>query len=109
MNRMPIYEYVCDKCGEHLELLQKVGDPAPKRCAQCKKGKMEKLISRTSFQLKGSGWYASDDAHKPAATAGKSDSKTEAKTEAKAETKADAKSESKVDKGASETKPVPAA
>lgn len=94
---MPIYEYVCNKCGTHLELLQKVGDPAPKRCAACKKGKMEKLISRTSFQLKGSGWYVNDYASKP-------ESKKEGATEAKAETK----TESKADKSASTTKPVPA-
>ena len=89
---MPIYEYACAKCGHHLELLQKVGDPAPKRCPNCRKGKMEKMISRTSFQLKGSGWYASDYAKKPAAS---TDSKSESKTEAKTESKTEAKTESK--------------
>ena len=57
---MPIYEYVCEKCGNHIELMQKVGDAAPKKCTKCKKGKMEKIFSRTSFQLKGGGWYVSD-------------------------------------------------
>ena len=89
---MPIYEYACAKCGHHLELLQKIGDPAPKRCPNCRKGKMEKMISRTSFQLKGSGWYASDYAKKPAAS---TDSKSESKTEAKTESKTEAKTESK--------------
>lgn len=56
---MPIYEYVCEKCGSHIEVIQKVGDAPPKRCAKCK-GKLEKKISRTSFQLKGSGWYKTD-------------------------------------------------
>ncbi|MEW6130737.1 MAG: zinc ribbon domain-containing protein [Acidobacteriota bacterium] len=101
---MPIYEYQCDKCGNHIELMQKVGDPAPKRCEKCRKGKMEKLFSRTSFQLKGSGWYASDYAKKPAAS-GKSGSKTEKKTEAKAESKTESKSET----SSSDTTPASAA
>jgi len=56
---MPIYEYICEKCGSHLEAMQKVSDAPLKRCAKCR-GKLEKIISRTSFQLKGSGWYATD-------------------------------------------------
>ena len=56
---MPIYEYVCDKCGDHIEAIQKVGDPPLKRCQKCR-GKLQKAISRTSFQLKGSGWYVTD-------------------------------------------------
>src|SRR5262245_24201903 len=97
---MPIYEYRCKKCGHHLELLQKVGDPAPKSCPNCRKGKMEKLVSRTSFQLKGSGWYASDYA-KP--TAKKSEDKPENKSETKSESQPESKSDSKADKTA--TKP----
>lgn len=94
---MPIYEYVCDKCGNHIELLQKVGDPAPKRCEKCRKGKMEKIISRTSFQLKGSGWYVTDYAKKSTASKPetKSETKPETKSETKSETKPEAKSESK--------------
>ena len=92
---MPIYEYVCDKCRNHIELLQKIGDPAPKRCEKCRKGKMEKMVSRTSFQLKGSGWYVTDYAKK--STASKSESKSEAKAESKTDTKADTKSESKTE------------
>jgi putative FmdB family regulatory protein len=56
---MPIYEYVCEKCGSHLEVLQKVSDAPLKRCAKCR-GKLEKIVSRTSFQLKGGGWYVTD-------------------------------------------------
>ena len=88
---MPIYEYGCEKCGHHLELLQKIGDPAPKRCPNCRKGKMQKLISRTSFQLKGSGWYVSDYGKKPTASSDSKDSKSEAKTESKTETKTESK------------------
>ena len=69
---MPIYEYVCEKCGSRIEIIQRVGDPPPKRCRKCR-GKLQKAISRTSFQLKGSGWYATDYPSKQAA-AGKSKS-----------------------------------
>ena len=54
---MPLYEYRCLKCGEVFEVLQKFSDPPLKRCSSCR-GKLEKLVSRTSFQLKGGGWYA---------------------------------------------------
>jgi putative FmdB family regulatory protein len=56
---MPIYEYTCQKCGHHLEVMQKMSDKPLTRCPECK-GKLEKDFSQTSFQLKGSGWYASD-------------------------------------------------
>ena len=56
---MPIYKYGCEKCGSHVEVIQKISDPPLKRCAKCR-GKLAKAVSRTSFQLKGSGWYATD-------------------------------------------------
>jgi putative FmdB family regulatory protein len=56
---MPIYEYTCQKCGRHLEVMQKMSDKPLTRCPDCK-GKLEKIFSQTSFQLKGSGWYVSD-------------------------------------------------
>ena len=56
---MPIYEYSCQKCGHHLEIMQKMSDKPLTKCPECK-GKLEKIFSQTSFQLKGSGWYASD-------------------------------------------------
>lgn len=56
---MPIYEYRCQKCGKELEVMHKVSDPAPAVCPECKaEGSLEKLVSRTSFQLKGGGWYS---------------------------------------------------
>lgn len=63
---MPIYEYLCEKCGTHIEVIQKISDAPLKRCAKCR-GKLEKTISRTSFQLKGSGWYVTDYSRKGAA------------------------------------------
>jgi putative FmdB family regulatory protein len=55
---MPIYEYQCKKCGE-FEVVQKITDNPLKRCPTCR-GKVTKLISNTSFQLKGTGWYVTD-------------------------------------------------
>ncbi len=71
---MPIYEYKCRKCGKQYELFQKMTDPAVKSCRFCK-GPVNKLISATSFHLKGSGWYATDYGGKkaPASDAKKDD------------------------------------
>ena len=68
---MPIYEYRCEKCGSHFEVIQKFSDKPLKFCSNCK-GRLTKLISQTSFQLKGSGWYVTDYA-KSGKTASKSD------------------------------------
>ncbi len=77
---MPIYEYKCRKCGEEFEVFQGVTDPPVKCCKICK-GSVQKLMSLSSFHLKGSGWYATDyggrkapAAEKPAAE--KKESKT---------------------------------
>jgi len=56
---MPIYEYRCEKCDAHFEVIQKFSDKPLKFCSNCK-GRLTKLISQTSFQLKGSGWYVTD-------------------------------------------------
>ena len=56
---MPIYEYECTACGRIEEILQKVSDRPLARCPQCS-GKMHKLISQSSFHLKGTGWYVTD-------------------------------------------------
>jgi len=55
---MPIYEYGCEQCGHTFELLQKVSDDPPGTCPSCGKDDgIKKLVSRTSFVLKGGGWY----------------------------------------------------
>jgi len=59
---MPIYEYACDTCGT-FEATQRITDKPLRRCPTCKR-KVRKLISSTSFQLKGSGWYVTDYAGK---------------------------------------------
>jgi len=103
---MPTYEYACDRCGT-FEVSQRITDKPLRRCPTCK-GRVRKLISNTSFQLKGSGWYVTDyagkDGKKKAAEEGKSDSTaasskeskdTSSKTETKPESKSDSKSDSK--------------
>jgi putative FmdB family regulatory protein len=57
---MPIYEYECKACNSVQEILQKIDDPAPAECPACAKGPLVKLLSRTGFILKGSGWYVTD-------------------------------------------------
>lgn len=57
---MPIYEYRCGSCGFEKEYLQKVNDAPVATCPACGSGSYAKLISAAGFQLKGSGWYATD-------------------------------------------------
>ena len=60
---MPIYEYQCTKCGEVFEAFQKMTDEPLTQCKFCQ-AKVEKLVSHSSFQLKGSGWYLTDYARR---------------------------------------------
>src|SRR5687768_13822348 len=56
---MPIYEYTCEKCGTRIDVLQKMDEPAPAKCSNCSaEGTMARQVSRTSFVLKGGGWYS---------------------------------------------------
>ena len=101
---MPIYEYRCEACGHQEEHLQKISEKPLSVCPSCGKRSYKKQLSAAGFQLKGSGWYATDfktaakkAPEKKADTTAdtkadtKAESKTESKTEAKAETKADPK------------------
>jgi putative FmdB family regulatory protein len=95
---MPIYEYQCEKCGT-FETTQKITDKPLAKCPTCK-AKVKKLISNTSFQLKGTGWYITDYARKGQNGEAKSDAKSASDgkketKETKSETKSEAKSESK--------------
>lgn len=56
---MPIYEYQCESCQKVLEAMQKFSDQPLTECPECH-GRLSKLMSRTSFALKGSGWYTTD-------------------------------------------------
>jgi putative FmdB family regulatory protein len=55
---MPIYEYACDRCGHEFEAEQRITDDPLKSCPTCRGRKVRRLISRTSFVLKGGGWYS---------------------------------------------------
>ncbi len=78
---MPIYEYQCDKCGKTEEVIQKFSDAPLTTCSHCS-GKLHKLISQSSFHLKGTGWYVTDYADKSKAHASSAD-KTDKKESAK--------------------------
>ncbi|MBS0613416.1 MAG: zinc ribbon domain-containing protein [Proteobacteria bacterium] len=57
---MPFYEYQCEKCGHHLEVMQKISDASLKKCPECAKPALKRLMSAPVFRLKGSGWYETD-------------------------------------------------
>jgi putative FmdB family regulatory protein len=82
---MPIYEYRCDACGATKEAIQRMSDASLTLCEACGQEALARIISRTSFVLKGTGWYATD--YKPASKEAKAD---QPKSETKTETKSDA-------------------
>jgi putative FmdB family regulatory protein len=57
---MPFYEYECQKCGHQLEAMQKISAPPLRKCPDCGKSALRKLMSSPVFRLKGSGWYETD-------------------------------------------------
>jgi len=79
---MPIYEYECSKCGHIEEVMQKFSDKPLSRCPNCS-GKLRKLMSQSTFHLKGSGWYVTDNANK--SNRDSSDTKGTSKSETKTE------------------------
>ena len=83
---MPIYAYKCTDCGHEKEVLQKISDGPLTDCPDCGHPSMVKQVTAAGFQLKGSGWYATDFRNKDAGgKGGKPDSKTESANEAKAD------------------------
>lgn len=62
---MPIYEYQCEKCNHKLECIQKIDDDPLLTCPKCDSDSLRKLMSASSFRLKGTGWYATDFKDKP--------------------------------------------
>ena len=60
---MPIYEFECRKCKAHIEVFQKINDKPPAKCRKCG-GRLEKQVSASAFQFKGTGWYVTDYASK---------------------------------------------
>jgi putative FmdB family regulatory protein len=100
---MPIYEYLCEKCGHEFEREQRITEDPVKTCPACRAKKVRRLISRTAFVLKGSGWY-SDLYSSAKPDAGDKGDKTEKSAEKPdAKPAAEAKSEAKSDGGKSDT------
>jgi len=89
---MPIYEYRCSSCGFQKEYLQKVTDPVMTVCPECGGSTFSKMLTAAGFQLKGSGWYATDFRN-PASAAKSAEKKSDASAETKSETKTESKSE----------------
>ena len=125
---MPIYAYKCDACGHAKDVLQKMSDAPLTDCPACGAAVFKKQLTAAGFQLKGSGWYATDfnggatpapggDKSGGGSDSGTGDSKADVKTETKADTKPDtktdtstaSKSETKSSDGASSKAPTASA
>jgi putative FmdB family regulatory protein len=114
---MPIYEYLCEKCEHEFEREQRITADPIKTCPKCKARRVKKLISQTSFVLKGGGWYndlyssskkddksdKSDASDAPDAKEKKSESKTDDKKSEKKKTGDSSKSEGKISKADSKS------
>jgi putative FmdB family regulatory protein len=109
---MPVYEYACEKCKHEFEAEQRISDDPIRTCPKCRARKVKRLISRTSFVLKGSGWYSDlyaspgakkdgdaksggESGDKAPASDAKSDAKSETKSESKPAASSDAKGKGK--------------
>ena len=104
---MPVYEYQCAACGHEFEREQRISEDPIKKCPKCGKSKAKRLISRTSFVLKGGGWYGDlyssakpgsekkDEAGAAAPAASAGDAGKAESGAAPAESKSDAKPEKK--------------
>ncbi len=104
---MPIYAYRCTACGHAKDVLQKMSDPVLVTCPACGAAAFSKQLTAAGFQLKGSGWYATDfkgGGAAPAAAEAKGDGKSDGKSDNKSDSKPDAKSDGKSD-GKTEAKP----
>lgn len=86
---MPIYEYKCGACGFQKEFLQRISDAQLTECPECGKQSLNKMVTAAGFQLKGSGWYATDFKDKGSAKP-KPDAATAADAPKKDEPKAEA-------------------
>ena len=93
---MPIYEYICEACGEKTEFFQSIKDDPKTDCPSCGKPALKKMISLSSFHLKGSGWYVTDYGGKNGSVNGTGETSTASGTNG----------EAKKDSGDSSAKPA---
>ncbi|MCP4603932.1 MAG: zinc ribbon domain-containing protein [Proteobacteria bacterium] len=104
---MPIYEYHCNECSHEFEVMQKINDRPIRKCEKCGRLKAKRMISQTSFILKGSGWYVTDyGAKKPSSNNKNPDSKRGEKSSTNSEKSSESsndKSSASSDKGSSAT------
>jgi putative FmdB family regulatory protein len=109
---MPIYEYRCGECGHEQEFLQRLSDAPLTDCPKCGKPALKKLLSAAGFQLKGTGWYATDFKNnntKPAAKSDKAEASAKATDGAKSSDSAKpAESAAKETPKTESTTPAPA-
>jgi putative FmdB family regulatory protein len=105
---MPIYEYRCSSCGYQKEYLQKINDPVLTVCPECSKNTFSKMLTAAGFQLKGSGWYATDFKNSKPATKSASETKSDAKPDTKSDGKTESKSDGKTDSKPAKTESKPA-
>ena len=101
---MPIYEYACKSCGATFEVFLNSSDKPVKKCEFCNSTKIQKLISNCSFQLKGTGWYATDYANKDKNSGSTSRKKDTDKGAADTKSEAEAKTTSSTSDSAAEKK-----
>jgi putative FmdB family regulatory protein len=87
---MPIYEFECRKCKAKLEVFQKMNDKPPVKCRKCG-GRLEKLVSASAIQFKGSGWYVTDYAGNGRKAAEKAEKDTAASSASGEDKKSDKK------------------
>ena len=107
---MPIYAYRCSACGHAKDVLQKLSDPVLSTCPACGAYTFSKQVTAAGFQLKGSGWYATDFKGSGAAPAPDAKADADAKADGKPDAKAEGKPDSKPDaKPGAAPAPAPAA
>ena len=92
---MPIYEFECRKCKAHLEVFQKLNDKPPVKCRKCG-GRLDKMVSASAIQFKGTGWYVTDYAGKGNQGKGSDESKSAEKSEAAGKSESAATSSSDI-------------
>jgi putative FmdB family regulatory protein len=103
---MPLYEYKCQSCGEKFEIIQKFSDKPLEVHEKCGGGPVERLISTSALQFKGSGWYVTDYASGNGKNQPSKDGKKEGKSEGKNEGSSSSDSASKTDSKTPSTTPA---